>query len=196
MVFIAFDAHTTAENQFSEFRIRAPPFSFRHVNHQFVSGTKFEFEKYVFQNILFPAAPAHKHDSNTFEKRFLLISGVPAIDASYDYQNDAENYYNDDEEYYNYDTGNGSNEEIFDATGKKEVVNKRNPTFMSQPKKLMVNEGDIVKLPCIVDMFEGLVIYWKKGEKVLFVGDNIMDSADSRCENYSEKCLNFCCCLK
>ena len=90
----------------------------------------------------------------------------------------------------------GSNEEIFDATGKKEVVNKRNPTFMSQPKKLMVNEGDIVKLPCIVDMFEGLVIYWKKGEKVLFVGDNIMDSADSRCENYSEKCLNFCCCLK
>ena len=62
---------------------------------------------------------------------------------------------------------------------------------MSQPKKLMVNEGDIVKLPCIVDMFEGLVIYWKKGEKVLFVGDNIMDSADSRCENYSEKCLEF-----
>lgn len=132
----------------------------------------------------------------TLLRRFLLISGVPAIDASYDYQNDAENYYNDDEEYYNYDTGNGSNEEIFDATGKKEVVNKRNPTFMSQPKKLMVNEGDIVKLPCIVDMFEGLVIYWKKGEKVLFVGDNIMDSADSRCENYSEKCLNFCRCLK
>ena len=196
MVFIAFDAHTTAENQFSEFRIRPPPFSFRHVNHQFVSGTKFEFEKYFSQSIVFPAAPSHKHDSSIFQ-RFLLISGVPAaLDASYDYQNDADNYYNDDEEYYNYDNGNGSNEEIFDATGKKEVVNKRDPMFMSQPKKLLVNEGDIVKLPCVVDKFEAFVIIWKKGEKVISVGDNIMDSADTRCENYSKNCLNLCCCLK
>ena len=125
-----------------------------------------------------------KHFS--FFQRFLLILGVPAFDASYDYQNDADNYYNGDEEYYNYDTSNGSNEEIFDATGKKEVVNKRDPMFMSQPKKLMVNEGDIVKLPCVVDKFEGFVIMWKKGEKVISVGDNIMDSADTRCENQSK----------
>merc|ERR1712032_1639797 len=66
-----------------------------------------------------------------------LSHGVPARDASYDYQSDADSYnYNDDEEYYNYDTGsNGSNEDIYDASGKKEVVNKRDPTFMVQPKK-------------------------------------------------------------
>ena len=102
---------------------------------------------------------------------------MPALDASYDYQNDADSYnYNDDEEYYNYDTGNGSNEDIFDATGKKEVVSKRDPTFMVQPKKLMVNEGDIVKLPCVVDIFDAFVIYWKKGETILSVGDKIMDT--------------------
>ena len=106
---------------------------------------------------------------------------MPARDASYDYQNDADSYnYNDDEEYYNYDTGsNGSNEDIFDASGKKEVVNKRDPTFMVQPKKLMVNEGDIVKLPCVVDIFDAFAILWKKGETVLSVGDQIIDN---RCE--------------
>ena len=51
---------------------------------------------------------------------------MPARDASYDYQNDADSYnYNDDEEYYNYDTGsNGSNEDIFDASGKKDEWGK------------------------------------------------------------------------
>lgn len=107
-----------------------------------------------------------------------LSHGVPARDASYDYQNDADSYnYNDDEEYYNYDTGsNGSNEDIYDASGKKEVVNKRDPTFMVQPKKLMVNEGDIVKLPCVVDIFDAFAILWKKGETVLSVGDQIIDT--------------------
>ena len=59
-------------------------------------------------------------------------------------------------------------------------MNQRDPTFMSQPKKLMVNEGDIVKLPCVVDKFEGFTIIWKKGERVIAVGDNLIDSADSR----------------
>lgn len=52
---------------------------------------------------------------------------------------------------------------------------------MSQPKKLMVNEGDNVKLPCVVDKLEAFVIMWKRGEKILSVGENLIDSADSRC---------------
>ena len=31
-----------------------------------------------------------------------------------------------------------------------------------QPKNMMVNEGDTIKLPCVVDRLDNFVIMWKK----------------------------------
>ena len=50
---------------------------------------------------------------------------------------------------------------------------------MSQPKKILVNEGDTIKLPCVVDKLDNFVIIWKKGSKILAVGDKFMEP-DSR----------------
>ena len=33
---------------------------------------------------------------------------------------------------------------------------------MLQPKNMMVNEGDTIKLPCVVDRLDNFVIMWKK----------------------------------
>ena len=51
---------------------------------------------------------------------------------------------------------------------------------MSQPKQIMVNEGETIKLPCVVDnLGSDLEIFWKKGDTMLAVGDNILEQ-DSR----------------
>ena len=65
------------------------------------------------------------------EKLSNISAGYPA-DAADEYYNPD---YNNDEEYYNddYPDTNTSNE-IFDSTGHKEIINKRNPKFMSQVK--------------------------------------------------------------
>ena len=94
----------------------------------------------------------------------LLIPGSPvAGDASEDYQND----YYADEEYYSddYDASVETNE-IFDASGNRETVVKRNPKFITPQKNLMVNEGETIKLPCVVDQLDqNFAIIWKKSEK-------------------------------
>ena len=66
--------------------------------------------------------------------------------------------------------------EIYDAHGNKETEVKRNPKFVSQAKNIMVNEGDTIKLPCIVDQLDNMVIIWKKGSEIVAVGDNIMEA--------------------
>ena len=88
---------------------------------------------------------------------------TPAVE---DYPND---YYND-EEYYsdNYDTDSVSDE--------KETIVKRNPKFISQSKRITINEGDTIKLPCMVDNLDDLVIIWRKGDTILSLGDNFVSS--------------------
>jgi len=105
---------------------------------------------------------------------FSSTHGSPVGNAVEDYQND---YYND-EEYYtdeDYDTHENESIEIFDATGKKETIVRRNPKFISQPKKIMVNEGDTIKLPCTVDKLDEFMIMWKKGSRIIALGENFME---------------------
>ena len=57
---------------------------------------------------------------------------------------------------------------------------KRNPKFVSTPKTMMVNEGETIKLPCQVDKLENFIIIWKKGSKILALGERPTDPADTR----------------
>ena len=47
--------------------------------------------------------------------------------------------------------------------------------FISQPKKIMVNEGDTIKLPCTVDKLDEFMIMWKKGSRIIALGENFME---------------------
>ena len=49
------------------------------------------------------------------------------------------------------------------------------PTFLSTEQSLLVNEGDTIKLPCMVDRLEGFVMLWKKNKNIITVGDQIID---------------------
>ena len=51
---------------------------------------------------------------------------------------------------------------------------------MSTYKTIMVNEGDTIKLPCVVDKLDNFVIIWKKGTEILTVGDKPFDGKDAR----------------
>ena len=67
-----------------------------------------------------------------------------------------------------------------DSHNSKEVIVKRNPKFISQSKKITINEGDTIKLPCTVDNLDSLVIIWKKGKNIISVGNNFMNVNDKR----------------
>ena len=51
------------------------------------------------------------------------------------------------------------------------------PTFLSTEQSLLVNEGDTIKLPCMVDRLEGFVMLWKKNNNIITVGDQIIDKS-------------------
>ena len=67
-----------------------------------------------------------------------------------------------------------------DSHNSKEVIVKRNPKFISPSKKITINEGDTIKLPCTVDNLDSLVIIWKKGKNIISVGNNFMNVNDKR----------------
>ena len=57
---------------------------------------------------------------------------------------------------------------------KEETVIMRTPSFVSESKSALVNEGGTIRLPCIVDSLEGFVLLWKKGEDIITVGSQIV----------------------
>lgn len=91
----------------------------------------------------------------------LLLQGTP-------YGN-LEDLYNTD--YGDYDDNNEVNEEdaIMEAPG-----------FVSSRLDLVVNEGETIRLPCIVTRLQGFVLMWKKNGNIISVGDQILGNADSR----------------
>eukprot|EP00092_Neocalanus_flemingeri_P008763 GFUD01009436.1.p1 GENE.GFUD01009436.1~~GFUD01009436.1.p1 ORF type:complete len:618 (+),score=134.10 GFUD01009436.1:101-1954(+) len=79
-----------------------------------------------------------------------------------DYDGDYEDYNAANEDY------NAANEN-YDAT--KEVESTSIPKFISVAKSIMMNEGDTIKLSCIVDKLDNLIIMWKKGNKIIVLND-------------------------
>ena len=49
------------------------------------------------------------------------------------------------------------------------------PTLLSEAQSVIVNEGDTIKLPCMVDRLEGFVILWKKNNEIVTVASQIID---------------------
>jgi len=57
---------------------------------------------------------------------------------------------------------------------------EREAEFTSIPAKVLVNEGETIRLPCFVDRIEGYVLLWKFGETILSVGGRVIDSSRER----------------
>merc|ERR1719480_295438 len=49
------------------------------------------------------------------------------------------------------------------------------PRFISQPQSVIVNEGETIRLPCMVDRLEGFVMLWKKNMDIITVASQIID---------------------
>lgn len=87
-----------------------------------------------------------------------------------------EDYQNDDYlEDYNEDNYDDENSEE-----NKESETDRTPKFISSSKNFIVNEGDAIKLPCLVDNLENFLIMWKKGTKIVTLGDKPYENDDKR----------------
>jgi len=80
--------------------------------------------------------------------------------------------YDGDYEYDEYDAVN----ENYDAT--KEVEQTRIPEFVSTAESILINEGDTIKLECIVDKLDNLIMMWKKGNKIIAISDKLYDKRD------------------
>ena len=49
--------------------------------------------------------------------------------------------------------------------------------FTSIPAKILVNQGETIRLPCFVDKIEGYVLLWKFGDTILSVGGRVIDTS-------------------
>eukprot|EP00090_Calanus_glacialis_P003066 TRINITY_DN12217_c0_g1_i1.p1 TRINITY_DN12217_c0_g1~~TRINITY_DN12217_c0_g1_i1.p1 ORF type:complete len:608 (-),score=110.53 TRINITY_DN12217_c0_g1_i1:469-2292(-) len=78
-------------------------------------------------------------------------------------------YQGDYEDYDDYDAAN----ENYDAT--KEVELTSIPEFISTAESMMIDEGDTIKLDCIVDKLDNLIIMWKKGNKIIAINDKLFE---------------------
>ena len=66
------------------------------------------------------------------------------------------------------------------------------PSFTSTPQTFLVDEGDTVRLPCLVDRLEGFVMLWKKESEIVTVAEQIIDQVRNVKEmKYLKKNLNF-----
>jgi len=99
----------------------------------------------------------------SFLVAFPLITGSPTEkgeeENSYDY---------DEEEEEAGGEGRSDGMEVEQAV-------LQNPKFVTEEQNVLVNEGDNIRLPCIVDRLEGFVMLWKKGNDIITVASQIID---------------------
>jgi len=70
--------------------------------------------------------------------------------------------------------------EFGDSQVREEVFITKTPQFVSPPLHLEVNEGQTVRLPCLVDRLEGFVLLWRKNNRIIAVGQQILDKSGPR----------------
>eukprot|EP00092_Neocalanus_flemingeri_P026540 GFUD01028763.1.p1 GENE.GFUD01028763.1~~GFUD01028763.1.p1 ORF type:complete len:561 (+),score=175.33 GFUD01028763.1:86-1768(+) len=105
---------------------------------------------------------------------YLSYSGKIYQSIANEYQNDYPTNYDYNEADYDDVSENQSDEE------NKEKETNRTLTFISTPKTFVVNEGDAIKLPCNVDNLENLLIIWKRGNRIITLGEKPYEDDDSR----------------
>jgi len=94
-----------------------------------------------------------------------LIAGSPTSKA------DEENSYDYNEEE---DEAGAPGESRGEGMPVEQAV-LQNPKFVTEGQNVLVNEGDNIRLPCIVDRLEGFVMLWKKGNDIITVASQIID---------------------
>jgi len=73
---------------------------------------------------------------------------------------------------YQYDDDNDTSKETY----VKEEEVKRTPSFVSKPITMYINEGDTIRLPCLVDRKEGFVLIWKRNHnEIITLDEQIID---------------------
>jgi len=73
-----------------------------------------------------------------------------------------------EEENYEYEDGE-------EERGTEESAVLLAPKFITEAESVLVNQGDTIRLPCLVDRFEGLVMLWKKNGDIITVASQIID---------------------
>ena len=80
------------------------------------------------------------------------------------------------DDLYDYETaGEDLKYNTSDNVKEKQVIVMSTPQFTSTSETLTVNEGDTLRLPCLVDRLEGFVLLWKKDKEIITVADQIID---------------------
>ena len=82
-----------------------------------------------------------------------------------------------EEKDYDYEAEN-DNAEIENDADSVQVF--PTPTFTTESSNMIVNEGDTVRLPCIVDRLEGFVMLWKRRGVIVTVANQIIDKVRAR----------------
>jgi len=77
---------------------------------------------------------------------------------------------NKEDDTYEYDTEDGD-----DKKSDEEVVLQVNPKFVTSAENILVNEGENIRLPCLVDRLEGFVMLWKRGTEIITVASQVID---------------------
>ena len=96
--------------------------------------------------------------------KIIYVSGLPSAEYK-DYDYDAANSDISKED--------AADENSISRGSEKEVM--ATPKFISSAQSVLVNEGDTVRLPCIVDRLEGFVMLWKKNSDIITVASQIID---------------------
>jgi len=112
------------------------------------------------------------------------LNGLPYAEKTADYYNDEYNYSSDD-----YMNGDGD-DNINSYAGEKEKVIHRTPQMQSKNSDELINEGDIIKLPCVVDNLDGFVIMWWKGDMQIAMNNKLMKRDNRRMKLEVEKNRN------
>ena len=68
-----------------------------------------------------------------------------------------------------------ANETIANKGSEQELL--ATPKFVTSPQSVIVNEGDTVRLPCMVERLEGFVLLWKRNMDIVTVASQIIDKA-------------------
>ena len=98
-------------------------------------------------------------DFNRYENQILQpfynFLGLPYAEKTADYYADDYNYSSDD-----YPNGD-ADDNVENHLGEHETPIHVNPKMMSKDSDELINEGDIIKLPCVVDTLGILIILLK-----------------------------------
>ena len=80
------------------------------------------------------------------------------------------------DDLYDYESaGEDLKNNTSDNVKEKQVIVMKTPQFTSTSEMLTVNEGDTLRLPCLVDRLEGFVLLWRKDGRIISVGNELID---------------------